>query len=154
MVKNLNNLSINLIARGVFMKKYNIFVMLLGVLLGFQLGCAHYSNEKSPLNARIINAPPETVWQETLKILPQERIEIFIANNFEKTIWGKKDITLWSDGDEVKIKIIPYNHSYSILNIDIKANNQFVGWAYQTDLGKKLFARIKRASETRVKASK
>ncbi len=137
------------------MKKSSIFIVLFVIILmGIQMGCAHYSNQKDPVNARIINAPPDIVWQEALKILPRERIEIFIANNLDKTIWGKKDITFWSDGDEVRIKIIPYNNARSILNIEVKANNQLAGWAYQADLGKKLFSKIKRRSESRFRASK
>jgi hypothetical protein len=135
------------------MKRF-LLMLVLTMVLGISEGCAHYSNKMFPPTEKIINAPPDVVYQESLKILPEERIEILIANEVDRTIFGKKGINFWTDGDGVHIKIEPYDGNRSILNLEISANNQLLGWGYQEMLGKILFSKIKENSENMVQKTK
>jgi hypothetical protein len=131
------------------MKKKFIKIIMLLIIVP-TVGCSHYSTTgKRPETENIINAPIDIVWEKTLQILPTERITVKVANKDTYFIQGYKGITFWSLGDEINIKLFPKGDKQTIVHFgaETAAPTQFVGWGHQERMVKKIFNRIKSASE-------
>jgi len=122
----------------------NLFLFLFLILLS----CAHYSTTgDQPESRNIINAPVDMVWDQTLRILPNERIDIKSADKATYSIKARKRMTLWSIGDDIAIRLIPHG-SRTIMHFEAEAGGvQWIGWGHQERMVKSIFAKIKLACE-------
>ena len=121
---------------------------ILAIILMALTSCAHYSttgDRSEPEN--IINAPIDKVWEAILNILPTERMKIKTSNKSEYYILARKEITFWSTGDNVSIKLFPKNENRTIVHFQADAEMQWVGWGHQERMVKDIFEKIKKASE-------
>jgi hypothetical protein len=131
------------------MRKKFIKITILLIIVTI-IGCSHYSTTGKRLEPEnIINAPIDIVWEKTLQILPTERITVKAANKDTYFIQGHKAITFWSLGDEINIKLFPKGDKQTIVHFEASTEGlQVVGWGHQERMVKKIFYRIKNASET------
>lgn len=114
------------------------------------VGCSTYSTTgKRPETENLINAPIDMVWEKTLQILPTERITVETANKNTYFISAHKSITFWSAGDAISIKLFPKGDKETIVHFEAKTamGTQVIGWGHQERMVKKIFNRIKDASE-------
>jgi hypothetical protein len=113
-------------------------------------GCAHYSTtgDTTP-SENIVNAPIDVVWQKTLEILPQERITLRDVDKANYQIVADKEITIWSWGDEIRIRFFQRGENETVVHLEAGAKAQVIGWGHQERMVKDIFNKIKIASESR-----
>jgi len=114
------------------------------------MSCAHYSTtgDRTP-SETIVNAPIDVVWQKTLEILPQERITILEIDKANYFISADKQITIWSWGDNIRIRLFQRGENQTVVHFEAGAQAQLIGWGHQERMVKDLFNKIKIASESK-----
>ena len=119
-------------------------------LIMISVGCAHYSTtgDRTP-SENIINAPIDTVWQKTLEILPEERITLQKVDKANYFISANKDITIWSWGDDIRIRLFQRGENQTIVHFEAGAKAQLIGWGHQERMVNELFNKIKVAAESK-----
>lgn len=110
-------------------------------------GCGHYATVDRPESENFINAPVVVVWENALRLLPAERIDIQTADKAIYTITGVKRINVWTMGDEVRIRLIPHGEHQTVVDFEATTPVQVIGWGHAERMVKSIFLRIKHASE-------
>jgi len=109
-------------------------------------GCGHYATLDRPESENIVNAPVAVVWENTLKLLPAERIDVQTTDKATYTITGVKRINVWTWGDDVRIRLIPHGDHQTVVDFEV-TTRQPVGWGHAERMVKSIFQKIKNASE-------
>ena len=124
-----------------------VIFIILALLFIMLSGCTHYSTQKRPEAQNTINAPIDVVWEKTLQILPTERITLETVDKNNFFISGSKNITFWSWGDNVTIKLIPKEENQTIMHFDVSVKSQqLVDWGHSGRMARSIFNRIKTES--------
>ena len=119
-------------------------------LVIFLTGCTHYSTilERTE-EQNTISAPIDIVWQKTLGLLNNERIELDTFNESMYTIDAHNYGKQWSSDDEVTIKLHSRASDKTVIHIEVHPgiHTTLVGWGHQKRLAVYLFEKIKETSE-------
>ena len=120
------------------------FIACFGAVL--VVSCGHYATVDRPESENIVNAPIAVVWENTLRLLPSERIDIQTADKATYTITGVKRINIWTWGDDVRIRLIPHGDRQTVVDFEA-TTRQPIGWGHAEQMVKSIFQKIKNASE-------
>jgi hypothetical protein len=118
----------------------------------FLTGCAHYSTTLERAEEQnTISAPIDVVWQKTLELLHNERITLDTFNESNHTIYAQKDVTLWSWGDDITIRLHSLTSNKTVVHIEVHPDvrTTLIGWGHQKRLAVYLFEKMKSTSEGR-----
>ena len=110
-------------------------------------GCGHYATVVRPESEKIINAPINVVWENTLRLLPTERIDIDTVDKASYTITGVKRINVWTMGDNIRLRLIPRGDQQTAMDFEATTPVQVIGWGHAERMVKSIFQKIKNASE-------
>lgn len=124
----------------------NIFKLIVYFSAVLVVGCGHYATVDRPESENIVDAPVDVVWENTLRLLPAERIDIQTADKATYTITGVKRINVWTWGDDVRIRLIPRGDHQTIVDFEA-TTRQVIGWGHAERMVQSIFQKIKNASE-------
>lgn len=115
----------------------------------FTASCGHYATVARPESENIINAPVAVVWENALKLLPTERIDIETVDKASYTITGVRRINVWTVGENIRLRLIPRGDHKTIVDFEATTPVQLIGWGHAERMVKSTFRKIKNASEGR-----
>ena len=118
---------------------------LLTIFLMTVIGCTIHSTAKRSDTEYIINAPIDVVWENTLQVLPQEKITLKTVNKPDYFISGWN---WW--GDEISVRLTASTvekQTRMYLEVGAWAIVAWVVWGHEERTTNSIFQKIKKASE-------